>query len=358
MTPPPQRPPSPIPGQGPARASRFLPVDHWPPARPEDGEPTVVRALAADSAGGPLAVAATERGAVRVWDTATGEPVGRPCADDGGAGQVALTRLAGRPVAVTAGGDEGAVRLFDVLTGRPLGDPLTDTGPSAALAVAAARSPLLVAGRLDGTTRVWDLSAPTAEGVVLSEAGPPLAVATATAPDGRPYAVTVTPDDGGGTGGGRSGGGRTDGGGTDFGTVRLWDLSTLRPLGEPLGQGAEVHTAALAFPSPDGDPVVVTAGWDKAVRLWDPFTARPLGAPLTATDGARALVTAHLAGRPVAATAPPGASGAVRLWDLLTRRPLGPDHRVPHPVRALAATPSGVLLAATGPHVVPLPLPA
>ncbi|PRH76017.1 hypothetical protein C6N75_27905, partial [Streptomyces solincola] len=121
-------------------------MDHWPPARPEDGEPTAVRALAADSAGGPLAVAATERGAVRVWDTATGEPVGRPCADDGGAGQVALTRLAGRPIAVTAGGDEGAVRLFDVLTGRPLGDPLTDTGPSAALAVAAARSPLLVAG--------------------------------------------------------------------------------------------------------------------------------------------------------------------------------------------------------------------
>nr|WP_282576872.1 WD40 repeat domain-containing protein [Streptomyces lichenis] len=346
MTPPPRQPYR-TPGLAPG-----LPVDHWPTASARTGEepgaPSLVRALAVAADGAPLAVAATERGTVRVWHTGTGEPLGRPFADDGGTGSVALARVAGRPVVATASGEEGTVRLWDVLDGRPLGGPLTDTGPSAP-ALAAAQGadgrPLLVAGCLDGTTRVWDLADTAAGGAVLAAGGPPIAVATALAPDGRPFAVTTTPDDQA----------------EDSGTVELWDLSAPRRggapprrMGEPLGRGAEVHTAALAFL--DGDPVVVTAGWDKAVRLWDPATARPLGAPLTATDGARALAVTHLGGRPVAVTASTAAPGAVRLWDLATHRPLAPAPVLPdpRPIRAFAVSPSGGLLAATGPYAIPL----
>lgn len=60
-------------------------------------------------------------------------------------------------------------------------------------------------------------------------------------------------------------------------TVRLWDISQQRPLGEPLEGHIDSVTSA-AF-SPDGK-TVASASYDHTVRLWDVGTRRLLGVPL------------------------------------------------------------------------------
>jgi WD40 repeat protein len=106
-------------------------------------------------------------------------------------------------------------------------------------------------------------------------------------------------------------------GGAD-GLVRIWDLSTGRAVGEPLG-GHEGAVFAVALTDLRGRPIAVTGGADGLLRFWDLGTKRQLGNPLT---GHRGPV------RVVACTEDPqgefavtgGADGSVRVWDLEHRR--------------------------------------
>ena len=72
---------------------------------------------------------------------------------------VAMAELEGRSVVVT-GGDDGVVRVWDLATGAPVGDTQTGhEGAVNALALAELDGRLLVvSGGEDGTVRVWELS--------------------------------------------------------------------------------------------------------------------------------------------------------------------------------------------------------
>ncbi|CCA73096.1 hypothetical protein PIIN_07050, partial [Serendipita indica DSM 11827] len=60
-------------------------------------------------------------------------------------------------------------------------------------------------------------------------------------------------------------------------TIRLWDVATGQPLGEPLrGHKNLVNTVAF---SPDGSRIV-SGSSDHTIRLWDTVTGRALGKPL------------------------------------------------------------------------------
>ncbi|MFI5983805.1 caspase family protein [Streptomyces sp. NPDC051555] len=105
------------------------------------------------------------------------------------------------------------------------------------------------------------------------------------------------------------------------GTVRLWDLRTGAPVGEPL-TGHAGGVAAVACTVVDGRPVAVTSGWDATVRVWDVRTGQPVGEPLTGhASQVHALACAEADGRPVAVSG--SWDGTVRVWDLRTGRPVG-----------------------------------
>ncbi|MFE7166002.1 caspase family protein [Streptomyces sp. NPDC057616] len=104
-------------------------------------------------------------------------------------------------------------------------------------------------------------------------------------------------------------------------TLRIWDLTTGQPVGNPL-TGHSDDVFGLACTRVDGRPVAVSASNDGTVRVWDLATGRPLGQPLTGhTAKVDLLACTQLDGRPIAVS---GADdNTFRLWDLATGHPLG-----------------------------------
>jgi WD40 repeat protein len=105
-------------------------------------------------------------------------------------------------------------------------------------------------------------------------------------------------------------------------TLRVWDLTTQRQIGEPLAMGVAVSAVAIGEL---GDYTVALAGGvDGSVRIWDLSAGQEYGRPLTGhTNQIEAIRIGTLAGRPVVLTA--SSDGTARLWDLLERRQLGAD---------------------------------
>ncbi|WP_217236339.1 WD40 repeat domain-containing protein [Streptomyces sp. AC555_RSS877] len=273
------------------------------------------------AAGRPVVVTAGRDKTVRVWDLATGRPVGEPFTNGG----VATGVVEGRSVAVT-GSRDGTVRVWDLATGRPVGELLHDHTGSvhvAATAVVEGR-PVVVVEHDNKTVRVWDLVSgrPVGEPPT-GHTGGVWAAATAVV-EGRPVVVAADGDE----------------------MVRVWDLTTGRPVGEPLtGHTESVRVVATAVV--DGRPVAVTGGLDKTVRVWDLATGRPVGVPLTGhTYPVWAVATGVVDGRPVAVTG--SSDETVRVWDLATGRPVGPELVFPAGVGAVAVTADGRLVVGFG----------
>lgn len=127
--------------------------------------------------------------------------------------------------------------------------------------------------------------------------------------EGRPVAVSV-------------------GSGYDDTTLRMWDLTTGDPIGEPI-VAHPVGVVALALGEVNGRLVAVTGGYDDAVRIWDLTTRELIGEPirLSNTERIDAVAVGEVDGRAVFVAAGDWGDAAQRLpvhvWDLATHEAFG-----------------------------------
>jgi WD40 repeat protein len=248
----------------------------------------------------------------RLWDAATGRPIGEPMQH-----QHWVTAVAFSPdgkAVLTAGGFDKTARLWDAADGHPLTPPLRHDGMVGCLAISPDGKTALT-GSWDKTARLWD----TATGRPIA---PPMhhqdvVRQVAFSPDGK---VVVTA--------------------TSGNTAQLWDAASGRPLGPSLQHPTEghygSHILAVAF-SPDGGSVITGSHDDHTARLWDAASGRPIGAPMQHQNAVTAVAFS-----PDGKAVLTGSSDkTARLWDAVTGQPLGLP--MPHqgPVLHVAFSPDG-----------------
>jgi WD40 repeat protein len=266
---------------------------------------------AALSPDGRTILTGSEAGQTQFWVSATGLPIGSPRPTLGNVNAV-LFSPDGQTALTSRTYENAAATLWQVPQGP--GDVVPSVrvpGGIRSLAVHP-RGTILATAGADGQVQLWDRS--TAQRV-----GPPLLHQAGI----RAIVFNST--------------------GTLLATVgedhaAVWEVAT-RTRTHDLPHAPDDHVLSAAF-SPDGTTLITgTNTW--SVRLWDPASGKPLGAPLRQI-GAVTTAAFHPDGKSfVVGTA----AGIVQLYDLKTRRPRGgPLSREPS-VRALAFSPDGKLLA-------------
>ncbi len=255
---------------------------------------------------GKRILTASYENTAHLWDAATGEPIGDPLKHTPDAESRSRgTRV--RMVAFSPGGSHivtasgtrsaGTVRRWDAATLQPIGGPFQQGKPEAIAFCPDGLCVLTSACRDGGEEGLprWDVEL---WNVDRSEAlGPAVdstaIYATAIAPDGATFATSDN----------------------DGGRIKLWCAETGEQTIEPIVHGGKV--LALSFSS-DGTRLV-SGGNTRASMVWDTATGEAVGTPLRQQTTAPA-VAINLDGTRILTGS---VDGSVRLWEVARDRTIG-----------------------------------
>ncbi|QIS21379.1 TIR domain-containing protein [Nocardia terpenica] len=280
---------------------------------------------------------------LRLWDAATGKPIGTPLTGHtAGVNGVAFSPDGKR---IVSGSDDGTLRLWDADSGQPIGTPLTGHTDSVNSVAFSPDGNRIISGSTDGTLRLWD----TNSGQPI---GAPLNGHTDTPLIGRTRDASRDMNKGVNTVAFSPDGKRIVSGGFD-GTLRLWDTDSGQPIGVPL-TGHTDSVTSVAF-SPDGKRIVSGSN-DQTVRLWDADSGQPIIRPFdaktpgwTAGNNTGAVVDC-VAFDPTGKWIVTGYSdGLLRLWNLTSGFPLSlPLAGDTDGVESVAFSPDGTRMVSGG----------
>ncbi len=261
---------------------------------------------------GTRVVTTSHSGRTRLWDAATGRPVGEPLHPDQSVWGLAVFSRDGRRL-FTVSNEANA--FWDPQTGQKTGELDAPFFWEQQDAAAADFSP-------DGTR----LAIAASEGLpVLFDADTGESLADVNPLVGTLSHVTFSPD---GAYFVTAGSETLEDGSAHDGVVRFWDGTTGEPLGAPLLHDARATFASFSFDgtrlltvSNHGSPTTQQGG---AARLWDVATRTPLGGPLEqpgfmrsasfSRDGTRILTVADDR---------IGRFAQAQVWDVASGQPLG-----------------------------------
>ena len=339
-----------------------------------------------------MVVCGSRSGTVEVRDAITGKKICPIPTHYDGIKEVTAGHMAGRDVVVTAD-DGGALRAWDTGTGQSVGDTLTGhTSQVTAVAVGAAGGrDVIASGDLHGSVRLWEphttlvrdplkghteqVNAVAVGRVrdkeVIVSGGADSMMLTSKASSGAPASAPVGAHIFGITTvavGKLRGKDVIVSGGRD-GEIRVWDLATRRSIGEPThpnwyhgslvridqvalaedvlasvnelgaistwkatkgllvgrslrGDDQDRYWVTLAAGRLNGQSVIVTSKNDGSVRIWKASDRRPVGKAFKASDGGPvALTVGRVGGHDVIVTG--SQEGEVRIWDASKRRQIG-----------------------------------
>jgi hypothetical protein len=232
---------------------------------------------------------------------------------------VAVTLLASRHVIISPGRDSakgGSLRVIDAFDGTPYGEPIRHDDWAASVVVTdLGRRAKVVCGMSNGTIRRWDLASRKPEGEPLShivESGSVLPEFLASHVGTDAVGALATAELGGAA--------VIISGGQD-GKLRLWDLGSWTPLGDPV-DAHQSGVAALATAELGRGAVIVSGGGEGPLRRWDLGSLTALGDPVDAhQSGVGALAVADVSDGPVIVSG--GGEGQLRRWDLGSLTALG-----------------------------------
>jgi WD40 repeat protein len=272
-------------------------------------------------------------------------------------GQVFALAFSRDGARLASGSDDGTARLWDAATGQPLGGPLSHPGKLKVLSVAfRPDGERLVTASADGTVCQWNARTGAA-------AEPPYerhtgeVWAAAYSPDGqwvasggtdrtvrvwrargRQDALVLQGHTGTVTQLEFSGDGRRLGSLSEDGSVRIWEADPQDSL--PVLRGHNSYVYPVAY-SPDGR-WLASGGWDGTVRLWDTRTGEPVSPPLRVGSIVRALAFSPDSTWLVTG----GDDAQLQIWDVSTAR-LRKAIRGPGDTLAtVAVSPDGARIAA------------
>ena len=186
---------------------------------------------------------------MRIWDAATGHPLGAPMAHPR---RVLAVAFSPDGQTLLTGGADGVARCWDLGTRTQRVIPLFHSGPIYCVAFRPDGKAVLVGGG-DGTVRLWELESQGFVEFALGFYRPSESPLAAFSKDGRTF----------------------------FNGKWLREVATGRPIGPPLASGSDLSAVALG---PDGKSVFTApaAGMNGtfSAHLWDATTGSRVGPPL------------------------------------------------------------------------------